>query len=147
MLILSKEEARRFSQFTDLTGWRVVSILDPGARQVYLGGNQITVWFHDITEPMPDLKEPSEEIVFKILDECKKDEKGTKTLVHCTAGISRSTAIAWGILIAKGRDPLGAAKHIMQVRPIALPNMLIVSMVCHKYKVSNPFEGVDVWSL
>lgn len=141
MLILSKAEAYNFAEKNDLTGWRVVSILDPGKKQIYLGGDQITVWFDDIIEPIPDFKEPTTEVVLGILEKCKTDKKGVKTLVHCTAGISRSTAIAWGILVAKGRDAVLAAEHIMRVRPIALPNPLIISIICREYGVSKiPFN-------
>ena len=60
-----------------------------------------------------------------------------KLLVHCHAGISRSTATAWGVAIANGNDPLEAFLYLQdkhpeekgyfgqRKRPFA-PNILIV---------------------
>ena len=38
-------------------------------------------------------------------------------LVHCHAGISRSTATAWGIAMAKGADPEVAFRALMDAHP------------------------------
>lgn len=38
-------------------------------------------------------------------------------LVHCHAGISRSTSMAWGISIARGADPLEAFLTLKQAQP------------------------------
>lgn len=40
-----------------------------------------------------------------------------KLLVHCHAGISRSTATAWGIAIANGQDPLDAFLELQRNHP------------------------------
>lgn len=40
-----------------------------------------------------------------------------KLLVHCHAGISRSTATAWGVAIANGQDPLDAFLELQQNHP------------------------------
>ena len=40
-----------------------------------------------------------------------------KLLVHCHAGISRSTATAWGVSIANGNDPLQAFLHLQDKHP------------------------------
>lgn len=74
-------------------------------------------------------------------------------LVHCHAGISRSTATAWGIAIANGRDPEEAylelkAKHPTRekktlwgaieydVRPFS-PNDLIVQHLEKLFNIRN----------
>jgi len=41
-----------------------------------------------------------------------------KLLVHCHAGISRSTATAWGVAIANGVDPLEAFLTLQKQHPI-----------------------------
>jgi hypothetical protein len=40
-----------------------------------------------------------------------------KLLVHCHAGISRSTATAWGVAIANGQEPLEAFLELQQNHP------------------------------
>jgi predicted protein tyrosine phosphatase len=40
-----------------------------------------------------------------------------KLLVHCHAGISRSTATAWGVAIANGQEPLEAFLQLQQNHP------------------------------
>lgn len=40
-----------------------------------------------------------------------------KLLVHCHAGISRSTAIAWGVAIKNGYDPVDAFLSLKRIHP------------------------------
>ena len=56
-------------------------------------------------------------------------------LIHCHAGISRSTSCAWGIAIAKGFDAKEALEELLEAHPqdgrwgqrMFRPNSLIVS--------------------
>ncbi|MBJ7362389.1 MAG: dual specificity protein phosphatase family protein [Ilumatobacteraceae bacterium] len=56
-------------------------------------------------------------------------------LIHCHAGISRSTSCAWGIAIAKGFDAKAALEDLLEAHPqdgrwgqrMFRPNSLIVS--------------------
>lgn len=63
-------------------------------------------------------------------------------LVHCHAGMSRSTALAWGISIAKGVEPLEAFLALREAQPVEgitfrgketkrdfIPNRLIVNFL------------------
>jgi hypothetical protein len=57
-------------------------------------------------------------------------------LVHCHAGMSRSTATAWGVLIAKGADALDAFVALMDAHPtewqhkrLFCPNRLLVEHI------------------
>lgn len=71
-----------------------------------------------------------------------------KLLVHCHAGISRSTATAWGVAIANGNDPLVSYitlrdKHPQErlffgreQRPFA-PNILIVKHLDTYFKLGS----------
>jgi hypothetical protein len=55
-------------------------------------------------------------------------------LVHCHAGMSRSTSTAWGISIARGADPLDSFLALKEAHPVDghwgkrdfIPNRLIV---------------------
>lgn len=52
-----------------------------------------------------------------------------RVLVHCHAGVSRSTAMAIGILCQHGMAPEQALKHIQGVRPQLWPNTLIIGYI------------------
>ena len=51
-----------------------------------------------------------------------------KLLVHCHAGVSRSTAVALAILTDRSGDPDRALISLIEMRPIAVPNRHIVSL-------------------
>ena len=55
-------------------------------------------------------------------------------LVHCEAGISRSSAIAWfAYVLRNGGSPASAFKHILGVRPQAVPNNLVADLIDQWY--------------
>lgn len=72
-------------------------------------------------------------------------------LVHCHAGMSRSTATAWGISIARGADPLDSFLALKEAQPQSeyrggrgrefIPNNLIVK---HLEKFFNLKGLVDI---
>jgi predicted protein tyrosine phosphatase len=49
-------------------------------------------------------------------------------LVHCHAGISRSTAVACGILCQHGLTPRDSIKHVLSIRKQAFPNRYILKL-------------------
>jgi predicted protein tyrosine phosphatase len=51
-----------------------------------------------------------------------------KLLVHCHAGISRSTAVACGVLCQHGLHPNESIKYILSIRPQALPNKHVLTL-------------------
>ncbi len=55
-------------------------------------------------------------------------QSSDKLLVHCFAGISRSTAVATGILCQHGKTPKEAMEHVLVVRPEAYPNKHILRL-------------------
>lgn len=61
-------------------------------------------------------------------------EQPGSLLIHCHMGISRSTAVAWGVLISRGEEPAGSLLRLREEHPMDLfgerrafcPNRLIV---------------------
>lgn len=116
----------------------VLSILDPGwadpdvfAR--YGAHERTTLRFHDAIEPEPHLLLPQREDVAAILRFGRDFEQaGTgegHLLIHCHMGVSRSTA-AMTMLLAQAhpdQDEREIADHIRSIRPIAWPNLRMVS--------------------
>ena len=115
----------------------VLSILDPGypepdAFAAYDPHHRLTLRFHDIIGPWPGWQAPEREDVEALVGFGQElDGAGDKLshlLVHCHAGISRSTA-AMATLLAR-HTPLGEEDSIFarirEIRPIAWPNSRMV---------------------
>lgn len=73
---------------------------------------------------------PCEEHVTQVLDFVRGWDRAAPLVIHCYAGISRSTASAFAAACALNphRDELQIAQAIRAASPIASPNRLIVSL-------------------
>jgi predicted protein tyrosine phosphatase len=116
----------------------VLSILDPetpvpGVLTGYEGLRQHWVLrFHDVSAPIGDARVPERADVEQILAfaaELEAVDRDPHLLVHCHAGVSRSTAAA-AILLAQ-RNPGREAKafeYVARIRPEAWPNRRMVEI-------------------
>jgi len=119
------------SKFTSKTGaTHVLSLLDPGVRP-YLHpktnkDNWLLLHFEDNIEEF-DPNSPTREHVTTILNWSKLLPDDAILLVHCEAGVSRSTAAALAIMIQhNGIEKLEECiSNLLLVRPQACPNPLI----------------------
>lgn len=100
----------------------VVSINNPGERPPRSlrdhPGRHLVLHFHDITDPpSPDgFTPPSRDDVRAVLDFARDIEEGHDVLVHCGAGISRSSAAALAIVASKLEPtPANATRAVRQV--------------------------------
>jgi len=126
----------------DLSAYsRIVSIWDPvpdgTARRAHpmraaLSGLPTVHFasFHDVPHGVADTTPATAQQIREILGFVRTAEAGSSLLIHCWAGVSRSTAIAYAILCdAAGpgleRECLAA---LLRLRPQALPNAHIVSL-------------------
>lgn len=67
-------------------------------------------------------------------------------LIHCRAGVSRSTAVAMTILAALGDDPQLALTTMLQLRPIAVPNRHVIALADDMLGYDGKLlEALDVW--
>ena len=73
---------------------------------------------------------PSETHIDQVLNFVRGWDRSAPLVVHCYAGISRSTASAFAAACALNpqRDELSIAQSIRAASPIASPNRLIVSL-------------------
>jgi len=85
---------------------------------------------HDIWEEREGETLPDEGLVRKVLDFAAGWDQSAPMLVHCWAGVSRSTATAY--LLACERNPdrseADIAQALRQASPGATPNPLIVAL-------------------
>jgi predicted protein tyrosine phosphatase len=90
--------------------------------------DHMTLNFHDIVEPLEGFVPPSESHVAEALAFATADR--APIVVHCYAGVSRSTAMAYAIACARepGRCELELASALRRLSPSATPNRLIVSL-------------------
>ena len=92
--------------------------------------NHLVLPMDDITAPMDGYTAPAEEHVERLIDFVGRWDRAAPMVVHCYAGISRSTASAFAAacLLNPHRDEMAIARQIRAASPIASPNRLIVSL-------------------
>lgn len=86
--------------------------------------------FNDIAMPMEGMTLPGEEHVRAILDFGAAWDRATPMIVHCFAGISRSTASAYMIALALNpdRDERELAQELRFRAPSATPNPKLIEI-------------------
>jgi predicted protein tyrosine phosphatase len=117
----------------------VLSILDPEwpvpeAFGQYGEHERLELRFHDIIEEAPGMLHPRPEHVERLLafgrDLEAEPAPAAHLLVHCHAGVSRSTA-AMTLILAQALPAVPAAAvldHIHRIRPQAWPNLRIIEI-------------------
>ena len=95
-----------------------------------LAANHLKVQVDDITEQLEGFVVPSERHIEQVLQFVRGWDRGAPLVIHCYAGISRSTASAFAAVCALNpdRDEIAIARQIRAASPIAAPNRLIVSL-------------------
>jgi predicted protein tyrosine phosphatase len=92
--------------------------------------NHLHVPVHDILEPTEGLVCPAEQHVSALLDFMRRWDRAAPVVIHCYAGISRSTAAAFSAYCAARPDLDEAlvARRLRERSPEATPNPLVVSL-------------------
>src|ERR1700736_1027719 len=95
-----------------------------------LPANHLKVAMDDITEQIDGFVAPSDQHIERVLNFVRGWDRSAPLVVHCYAGISRSTASAFAAVCALNplRDEISIARQIRAASPIASPNRLIVSL-------------------
>jgi predicted protein tyrosine phosphatase len=85
---------------------------------------------HDIAEPMDGLTHPDAALVEQFLDFASDWDASAPLLIHCWAGISRSTATAYALACARNphADEYVIARTLRQASHTAWPNRAIVAV-------------------
>jgi predicted protein tyrosine phosphatase len=92
--------------------------------------NHLRLRLHDISEPLDGHVLPEEEHVADLLRFVRRWDRSAPLVVHCYAGISRSTASAFTTVCALNphRDEESIALALRRASPTATPNIRIVSL-------------------
>ena len=125
----------RLAETVALSGARhIVTLINrdtPVARPpIVEAGNHLFVGIRDICEPMEGMICPSEEHVGELLAFVGRWDRRAPLVVHCYAGISRSTAAAFSAYCAvrPDLDEAAIAARLRSRSPSATPNVRLVAV-------------------
>ncbi len=116
---------------------RVLTVIDPGTPVPALpeieSGNHLRLFFHDVVEAMDAATvPPGEEHVRRIIDfgaDLAEPDAEGGLLVHCYAGISRSTASAYILLCRHNPGHEAEAARLLRAQAAhAVPNRRMVEL-------------------
>ncbi|MET0943637.1 MAG: protein-tyrosine phosphatase family protein [Mesorhizobium sp.] len=113
---------------------RVVSLLSIGTAVERPGtvaeADHLLLSMHDIVDEQPDLVPPGRHHVEQLLEFARGWDRSKPLVVHCFAGISRSTAAAY--IIAAALDPereeTELAATLRRASPSATPNSRLIAL-------------------
>jgi predicted protein tyrosine phosphatase len=126
--------ARLHATVEDTGARHVISLLGDEAPidrpSVIAEENHLWLRLHDISSPLDGYILPDEDHVTGLLSFVRRWDRRTPLVVHCYAGISRSTASAFTAVCALNphRDEIGIAQALRLASPTATPNIRIVSL-------------------
>ncbi|MFK0299521.1 tyrosine phosphatase family protein [Brevundimonas sp. NPDC090276] len=111
----------------------LISLASPGYVDAPLADAppyQLDLRFNDIAEPREGLTPPTEADVAALLTFAASWDGARPLLIHCWAGVSRSTAAAYVIACARSAPGREAewARRLRSLAPTATPNPLIVAL-------------------
>ena len=112
----------------------VVTLLAPdtphNAPQGVAPERHLKLYFHDIVQAMEGHVAPGAADAEKLIGFLDGWDRADPMLIHCWAGISRSTAAAYTALCLyrPGADEEELARELRKASPSATPNRLIVSL-------------------
>jgi len=113
---------------------RLLSLLAAGTELVrpasIVPENHLHLVMHDIAVAQEGMTMPGEEHVRNLLDFARQWDRVKPMVVHCYAGISRSTASAYIIAaaLAPKRDEVELAQTLRALSPSATPNPRLIAV-------------------
>jgi predicted protein tyrosine phosphatase len=116
----------------------VVSILDPGCAEpdifrLFAQHQRLDLRFHDIIDEHAGMVAPNGNDIERLLEfgrSMLNSRSAGRLLVHCHAGLSRSTAAAV-LLLAQAqpdRPPETAVMEMLELKPRAWPNLRMIEL-------------------
>jgi predicted protein tyrosine phosphatase len=105
---------------------------------------------NDIVEPIEGLIPPQAEHVERLLDFVREWDRREPMVIHCFAGISRSTAAAFIAVcaLAENRDEFEVARALRKASACAYPNRLLVrigdEILGRKGRMVEAIESIGV---
>jgi predicted protein tyrosine phosphatase len=113
---------------------RLVSLLTAGTEIIrpaaIVPENHLLLSMNDIAEAQDGMTLPGEAHVRQLLDFATAWDRARPLVIHCFAGISRSTASAYIVAsaLAPQRDEVELAKELRWLSPSATPNPRLIAV-------------------
>lgn len=122
LIICDKSSAPKHYNWADC----IISLDDSPSNIEVVGPKHLLIQCEDVDDPTypygPNFWQMKS--VIEHVKTCKVHQR-SHLLVHCFAGVSRSTATAWGVLCHQGLSVEEAWAKVLRVRSYAWPNLLI----------------------
>ncbi|MFO1035151.1 MAG: protein tyrosine phosphatase [Hyphomicrobiales bacterium] len=131
IIVTSLREAER--QLAAHGARRAISILSPDTPHPTFNAlpadHHLRLTFHDVADDVPGLEGPRASDVERLITFLRDWDQQAPLLIHCWAGISRSTAAAYTAmcLLRPNEDEGGLAWELREASPSATPNRMIVA--------------------
>ena len=114
-----------------LSIWDKDSDYEDYTRKIFPDSKIKFVYFDD------DLSDPTIEKIQACLKWGKEVASNDKVLIHCQAGLSRSPAIALGVLYLAHQDVAKSIKELLKIRPQARPNLHITQLIDQAFQLDD----------
>jgi len=117
----------------------LLSLVDPNDRMPtphrILRENHLSVCFDDVESP--ELSgAPTETDLEAIVAWVDRLPDSARLVIHCTAGVSRSAAVAFG-LMCRGHDIELARDRLLETQPNASPNALVTTLMDRMFNMGG----------
>ncbi len=132
IIVCSLREAQ--NQISQHGARRAITILAPGTELPRFDGvtadDHLRLTFHDIAGASPGLEPPQTRDMVALLTFLRKWDKQQPMIIHCWAGISRSTAAGYiaTCLFRPHADEFELAEELREASPSATPNAMLVAL-------------------
>jgi predicted protein tyrosine phosphatase len=92
--------------------------------------DHLRLTFHDIAAPAPGLEPPQKRDMTALLEFLRGWDKSSPMIIHCWAGISRSTAAGYiaSCLLKPDADEIHLAQQLREASPSATPNPMLIAL-------------------
>jgi predicted protein tyrosine phosphatase len=133
LIVTSLREAQ--VQFASQNVGRVIGILSPEMPHPVFSSldptNHLRLSFHDVASHQTGLAAPTLRDAERLINFISDWDQSSPMLIHCWAGISRSTAAAFTALclLRPDEDEQDLSQELRHASPSATPNRMIVSQV------------------
>lgn len=121
-------------QVTATGATKVISILSPDTPfpdfESVTGDNHLRLSFHDVAAPTPGLAVPGANDMLRLLTFIRGWDRSAPLLIHCWAGISRSTASAYiaSCMLHPQKSEDDLAHALRRASPSATPNPMLIKL-------------------